>query len=210
MKIISIGRVFLLSVALLFSSPSNADIARLGPNLFAAAVPSDQFEFFSSPEQDGRQRQTNWCWAASAQMVLNYHGLYVSQEHIVQRIYGAQIDRPANLNQILGALTGWAPDTRGRHSSIHANPYTQSGSQIVEALANRWPLIVGLKNPNGGIGHAVVLTGVTYSVDRFNNPNFRTVIIRDPWPGNRSRQEMSWRDFQARLMFMTRVYVNRL
>lgn len=143
-------------------------------------------------------------------MVLNYHGLYVSQEQVVQRIYGGQINQPANSNQILNALTGWAPDNRGRSSSIHANPYTSSGSEIVQALANKWPLIVGLRNPNGGIGHAVVLTAVYYSTDQFNNPIFKGVVIRDPWPGSPSRQELSWSEFQSRLMFMTQVYVNRL
>ena len=53
-------------------STVRADVQRLGPNLFAAGVPSDQFEFFAAASQAGRQRQSNWCWAASVQMVLNY------------------------------------------------------------------------------------------------------------------------------------------
>lgn len=195
---------------LVFTSTSKAEIQQLQQNLFIAGIPSDQFEYFSSPNLNGRQRQTNWCWAACVQMVLNYHGLYVAQEQVVQRIYGTLIDRPAQPNQILHALTGWAPDNRGRYSSIHANPYTFSGAQIVQDLANRWPLIVGLKSANGEIGHAVVLTGVYYSVDNFNNPIFRGVIIRDPWPGSPSRQELSWNEFQMRLIFMTHIYVTRL
>ena len=210
MKISSTIRNCILIFAIFFSSTPNAEIQQLQQNLFVAGIPSDQFEFFSSPTQNGRQRQTNWCWAASVQMVLNYHGLYVAQEQVVQRIYGAQVDRPADPNQILHALTGWAPDSRGRYSSIHANPYTYSGSQIVQDLANRWPLIVGLRNPSGGIGHAVVLTAVYYSVDQLNNPIFQGVVIRDPWPGSPSRQEMPWNEFQSRLMFMTHIYVNRL
>ncbi|WP_159064971.1 papain-like cysteine protease family protein [Thaumasiovibrio subtropicus] len=210
MKLSSIVRRCFLSFTLIFSTISSAEIQQLQQNLFVAGVPSDQFEFFASPSQNGRQRQANWCWAASVQMVLNYHGLYVAQEQVVQRIYGTQIDRPANPKQIVHALSGWAPDNRGRYSSIHANPYTYSGSQIVQDLANRWPLIVGLSNPNGGIGHAVVLTGVYYSVDNFNNPIFRRVVIRDPWPGSPSKQEMSWNEFQSRLMFMTHIYVKRL
>jgi len=194
----------------LFANIGHGEVTQLQQNLFVAGIPSDQFEYFSSPNQNGRQRQANWCWAASVQMVLNYHGLYVQQERVVQRIYGGLVDRPANANQILHALSGWAPDQRGRYSSIHANPYTISGSQIVRDLANRWPLIVGLRNPNGGTGHAVVLTAVYYSVGQSNEPVFRSVIIRDPWPGSPSRQELSWNEFQSRLMFMTHVYVNRL
>lgn len=190
-------------------SPVSAEIQQVGPNLFVAGVPSDQFEFFAAPSLAGRQRQSNWCWAASIQMVLNYHGLFVAQEQIVQRIYGAQVDYPAQPAQILAALSGWAPDVRGRYSAIYASPYTLSGSQLVQDLAYRWPIIVGLQNPGGG-GHAVVLTAVYYSVDQWNNPWFQSVVIRDPWPGSPSRQEMSWAEFQQRVMFMAHVRVQRL
>jgi len=210
MKLQSLIRALVVSTILSHSTVSNADVRQLQQNFFVAGIQSGEFEYFASPNKNGRQRQENWCWAASIQMVLNYHGLYVSQEQVVQRIYGGQINRAANSNQILNALTGWAPDNRGRGSSIHANPYTSSGAQIVRALGNKWPLIVGLRNPNGGVGHAVVLTAVYYSVDHNNNPIFSRVIIRDPWPGSPSRQELSWNEFQSRLMFLTQVYVNRL
>lgn len=201
--------VFVLVTVALTPSVGLADLQRLGPNFFVAGVPSGQFEYFAAPALGGRQRQSNWCWAASVQMVLNYHGLYVTQEQIVQRIYGGQVDLPAQPAQILAALSGWAPDARGRYSAIYASPYTFSGSQIVQDLAYRWPIIVGLANPNGG-GHAVVLTAVYYSVDQWNNPIFQRVVIRDPWPGNPSRQEMSWGEFQQRLTFMAHVQVQRL
>jgi hypothetical protein len=35
-------------------------------------------------------------------------------------------------------------------------------------------------------------------------------VLRDPWPGNPSRVEMSWQEFQSRVLFLARVYVNRL
>lgn len=199
--------VFLLCVGL---SPASADLAQLGPNLFAAGVPSDQFSYYASPGQAGRQRQSNWCWAASIQMVLNYHGLLVEQEAIVERIYGSQVDLPAQPPQILAALSGWAPDVRGGYSAVQASPYTYADSQIVVDLANRWPLIVGLMNPDGRGGHAVVLTGVTYSVDAYNNPLFHSFIIRDPWPNSPSRQELSYEEFRSRLSFMAHVRVQPL
>lgn len=204
-------RKFLCSALVILSSLGicHADIQQLGPNLFVAGVPSDQFEFYAAPKHAGRQRQTNWCWAAAVQMVLNYHGLFVRQEDVVQRIYGAQVDLPAQPPQILAALSGWAPDVRGRYSAIQASPYTFSGSQIVQDLAYRWPLIVGLRNPNGS-AHALVLTAVYYNVDQWNNPIFQQVALRDPWPGNPSKQELLWSVFQQRLMFMSHVYVQRL
>jgi hypothetical protein len=210
MKLRSLLCLLLIGCVLVFSASSTADVRKLGQNYFVAGVQSNEFDFFASPRQQGKQRQANWCWAASIQMVLNYHGLHVVQEQVVQRIYGRLVDQPATSPQILNALTGWAPDNRGRGSSIHANPYTPSGGEIVKALANKWPLIVGLRNPDGGIGHAVVLTAVYYSLDRSNNPIFKSVVIRDPWPQSPSKQELSWNEFQSRLMFMTRVYVDRL
>ena len=201
--------VLLLSV---FTRPIDTtaqSIQQLRPNYFVAGIPSAQFEYFSSPRQSGRQRQANWCWAATVQMVLNYHGLYVTQEQVVQRIYGALLDRPAQPAQIMQALSGWAPDARGRRSTIHASNYIFRGSEIVNDLGYGWPIIVGLRgNP---IGHAYVLTGVYYSVDwRTNEPIFDRVVLRDPWPGSPSRQEMSWYEFQSRLSFATRVRVGRL
>lgn len=102
-----------LVVASVLPQPALGELQQVGPNLFVAGVPSDQFEFFAAPSLAGRQRQSNWCWAASIQMLLNYHGLFVAQEQIVQRIYGAQVDYPAQPAQILAALSGWAPDVRG-------------------------------------------------------------------------------------------------
>lgn len=185
------------------------EVVQTGPGEWAAGVQSAEFDFAAAPHFAGRQRQANWCWAACIQMVLNYHGLRVSQEDVVRRVYGAQVDLPAQPAQILAALSGWAPDARGRFSAIHASPYVASGSQIVRDLATRWPLIVGLRG--APIGHAYVLTAVHYRVNPYNNePIFTKVVLRDPWPGNRSRVEMSWSDFQSRLTFMCRVSVSRL
>ena len=190
-----------------FTVQAKADMVQLDQNLFAAGVLSEEFEFFAAPKDLGKQRQANWCWAASVQMVLNYHGLYITQEDIVERIFGSQIDKPGSADNILTALSGWAPDTRGRFSTIHAVPYVLSGSEIVQDLAYKWPLIVGLKGEP--IGHAYVLTAVFYGVDWFNNPIFTKVVLRDPWPGSPSRVEMSWDDFQKQVMFVARVSVVR-
>ena len=205
-----------LCVLLLFCTlfnPANGQfgpsIQQLGPNRFLAGIPSREFEFFAAPHQEGRQRQQNWCWAATVQMVLNFHGLYVTQEQVVARVFGDLIDRPGQPRDILNALSGWAPDIRGRRSSIHASTMVFRGSEIVGDLAHRWPIIVGLQgNP---VGHAYVLTGVIYSADPMTNePFFHEVLLRDPLPGSRSLQRIPWASFRSRLMFLARVRVSRL
>ena len=181
---------------------------QVGPNLYQTGIPSGEFEYFAAADVGGRQRQANWCWAAAIQMVLNYHGLYVTQEQVVLHIFGSLADRPAASPEILRALSGWAPDTRGRFSSIHATPVVNHTAEIVQDLSLRWPLIVGLHQEP--IGHAYVLTAVTYSVDPTTLwPIIHSVVLRDPWPYASSRVQLSWTEFSSRLIFVARVHVSR-
>lgn len=188
---------------------ARADVAQVAPGVYVAGVPTTQFEWFAAPSLGGKQRQANWCWAACIQMVLNYHGLYVSQEQIVARVYGALVDQPGDLGQMLYALQGWAPDVRGRASQILATSVNITANDVVGDLTNRWPLIVGLKGQP--IGHAYVLTAVTFKDDpRTGGRTMQSVVLRDPWPGNPSRVEMSWSEFVARVETIVRVRVVRL
>jgi hypothetical protein len=156
-----------------------------------------------------RQLCPEWCWAASSQMILNYHGLYVSQQQIVTKIFGATICQPGSDVNILNALSGWAPDTRGRYSSIYSQAGITNVTDIVNLLAYKWPLLVCMRNGDGS-GHAVVLTGIYYSLDQFNNIIVDKVVIRDPWPTNPSRQEMNWTEFANRASDIIKVWVQRL
>lgn len=188
-----------------------ADTKELQPGIFVSGVPTEEFVYFAAPESTGRQLQSNWCWAACIQMVLNYHGLFVSQEQIVSRVYGRLVDRPAVPDQILGALSGWAPDVRGGYSAIYADSTNITEATVIDDLHRRWPLIVGLGSLHPGEqGHAFVMTGVIYQFNAYNQPVILEVILRDPFPGNRSRVEMGADEFFARLQFAARIYVERL
>lgn len=203
-----LGMFFLFLFAAVPNSTAQS-IQQIGPNYFGAGIPTYELEYTVAPRVNGRQRQSNWCWAACVQMVLNYHGLYVTQEQVVQRIYGNLIDRPAGEREIRQALSGWAPDVRGGVSYISCQSGLSSINEITQNLAYKWPLIVGLRNPRGGIGHAYVLTGIYYSVDAYNNTIPDKVVLRDPWPQSQSRQEMSWREFSNRVMMVFKVWVRR-
>lgn len=200
----------LIALNFLIIGVCRADIRRVGvQNLFVAGVPTAQFKFFAAPNTRGRQEESEWCWAASIQMVLNYDGLLVNQPEIVQRVFGRLVNHSAQAQQVMKALSGWAPNVHGGYSRIKASPYTFGAAQIVSDLAHRWPLIVGLKlqGPKGPIGHAVVLTGIAYSAGPGGIPMFRAAIIRDPWPWNPSRQVIPWQVFWSHVMFMVHVYV---
>lgn len=183
-------------------------IQQLGPNYFVAGIQSNEFNAVA-PEFSGRQRQANWCWAACAQMVLNYHGLNVSQEQIVTRIYGALVDQPANDMQVRTALSGWAPNVQGGYSTIYCVQGINSANEITANLNNRWPLIVGLRNPGNNVGHAYVLTAIFFNTDGYNNTIPEKVVLRDPFPGNQSRIEVSWSSFTNRVQSIFKVYVQR-
>ena len=185
------------------------DIRQICPGLWAAGIPTDEFDYFAAAETEGRQRQSNWCWAATVQMVLNYHGVVVTQEQIVRRVFGGDINSAAQPAQVLAALSGWGFEVDGRPATITASPIVFQGSDIVADLAYHWPMIVGIAEPGGG-GHAYVLTAVSYSVGFGNQPIFQSVVLRDPWPGNPSRTEVPWAVFRSRVTFVSRIRVKRM
>lgn len=201
--------VILIFVSILSSNANAQSIQQLGPNYFVAGIPTNEFDAWAAERVTGNQRQANWCWAACAQMVLNYHGLYVTQEQIVTKIYGGLVDRPADEYQIKRALSGWAPNVQGRMSYIYCQSGFSNVNEITQSLAYKWPLIVGLRNPNGGVGHAYVLTAIYYSTDQFNNTIPDKVVLRDPMPGTDGRIEVSWNQFANRLMMAMKVWVTR-
>ena len=191
-----------LTIILGVQANSQRAIEQLGPNYFVAGPQSSEIQYIAST-----QRCENWCWATCIQMVLNYHGLYVQQEQIVQKVYGLPLPcNTGNAQHIMNALSGWAPDTRGGFSQIYSQYGVYSGSDIVDQLSRKWPIIVGLRQE----GHAYVLTAIYYSVDQLNNPIIDKVVLRDPWPSNPSRIEMSWNTFLAKQPEFFKVWVDRL
>lgn len=215
--IIKIKHLFLgLSLVLFHTFSNGQSCIQIQPNFFSCGVPTYEFDYMRAISVNGgSQVQSNWCWAACIQMVLNYHGLYVSQMDVVTKIYGSPyVNQPANEEQILTALSGWAPDVRGRFSQINAYGGYTSLEEIINGLSAKWPLIVGMSNPDGGVGHAYVLTAINYSYeyDYYGNiigavPDI--VVLRDPWPGNQSRQEFTWSEFQERCFMAVKIWVTR-
>jgi len=201
MKTIKLFLIIFISLFLCKEVSAQRAIKQLGQNYFVAGPASNEVQPIAS-----EQRCQNWCWATCVQMVLNYHGLYVQQEQIVQKVYGNLPCKTGNAQNIMNALSGWAPDSRGRYSQIYSQYGVYNGSDIVDQLSRKWPIIVGLR----GEGHAYVLTAVYYSVNQFNNPIIDKVVLRDPWPTNPSRKEMNWNTFLANQPEFFKVWVNRL
>jgi hypothetical protein len=190
-----------------FCSFGQSSVIKYSNNYYSAGVNSQTFNYIASI---GKQRADNWCWAACTQMVLNYHGLYVTQEQIVKKCFGGLYNAPGGTLEMFTALNGWAYNTRGGVSNIYTNNYPTNANEIQSLLANDWPLIVGL-NYGTDVGHAYVLTAIYYSLsyDAYGNliviPD--KVVLRDPWPYNNSRQEMSWAEFSTYVVSVYKVWV---
>lgn len=177
---------------------------------FSVGIPTKDFEYFAAPQTAGHQRSLNWCWAACVQMVLNDYGIYATQEEIVQRNFGRQVDTTANASQIASALTGWGRNIRGRVSVVSAAAYVPNSVNAFDLLTDlsfRRPLIVGLNNPGMNTSHAYVLTAVEYCAGQNGLPLISKAVLRDPWPGNQSRLEISGQEFLSRLNSVVRVAV---
>ena len=199
---------------LITNTTNGQSCVQLNQNYFSCGIPTNEFNSMQARSVAyGTQVQSNWCWAACVQMVLNYHGLYVTQMDVVTKIYGSPYaNQAANEQQILTALSGWAPNNSGGYSAIHAYGGYTSIQEIVNGLSGKWPLIVGMSNPDGGIGHAYVLTAIYFSYQYDYQGNVTgyipdRVVLRDPWPTSPSRQEFSWVEFQSRCIMAAKIWV---
>lgn len=190
-----------------FTTFGQSSVIKYSNNYYSAGVKTQTFNYIASI---GKQRADNWCWAACTQMVLNYHGLNVTQEQIVKKCFGGLYDAPGGTMEMFTALNGWAYNTRGGASNIYTNNYPTNANEIQSLLANNWPLIVGL-NFGTDVGHAYVLTAIYYSLshDAYGRviviPD--KVVLRDPWPNSKSRQEMSWAKFSTNVVSIYKVWV---
>lgn len=164
------------------------------PGAQYVGIPSETMQYFTAS-----QHNSQWCWAASIQMVLNYLGVDISQEQIVARTYG--VDASGNLpnwggdfQRITGNLNNWSIDNRGRPYVVSS--FFGSGapppSYLLSELAAGRPVIVGYASGPSS-AHAVVITAASWTPS-VNGPMVHTLVVRDPWPSpeniaNRGRVE---------------------
>ena len=141
-----------------------------------------------------RQQCPQWCWAAAIQTIFDYAGYNVSQTQIVERLYPDRRCATANSRQILQTIEGRWQDRNGRR--FYASPVPvldlqmgvwnpSAGSHVATALANGYPLI------SGAVGHATVLTAMSYLKDVYGKILVQSVTLRDPWPGRPNKRYLT-------------------
>lgn len=176
-----------------FSQPNvKGEIFHLtGTDRYVSGIKKAQFQF-SYAEQE----MNNWCWAACIKMVLKYQGIDVEQTDIVEKAFGSAVNQPANCEVISRAANGWVKEGKTLKAFIENN---QSPSNLIDILAYKYPLVIGLNMPGQNVGHAYVLTAIYFKYDSNNRPRPDTVILRDPWPANPERYSTTWSDFISRI-----------
>jgi len=173
-------------------------------NLCDVGIRTDNFNAVNA-----KQRASQWCWAACAQMILNYHQVPVTQEDVVWRIKGVIRDEAANYYEIMSALNGEYPTSEEGGRAEVTCLETKSTDDIIDDLYKNWPLM--LAYDTGDSGHAVVLTAARFKVTRTQNGKRRSLIsltVRDPSPERPSRQIWDAREMVDRTVFFARVFVN--
>jgi hypothetical protein len=184
-------RVFFMGAAALLTLPSRSARAELQCSDFPG------YRTCTSGVRVGgvtaQQKCSEWCWAACVEAIFAFHGRQVSQDRIVAKVFGAPACTPAAGPQIVSAINGtWSTDDDDSFDAQADVLWdTQYGFgrqdaivQAAQALAAGNPLILG------AMGHATMMTAITYSMDAYR-VQINQVLLRDPWPGNPNLRALS-------------------
>src|SRR3954447_6057975 len=111
---------FYLLAGLLILHAGYRASGQLPPPPLYAGILREVFDFTAAS-----QRENEWCWAASIQMVLNYYNVAITQEEIAARTYGLDasgriVNRGAGLDVITANLNNWNIDHNGRRYIVQA------------------------------------------------------------------------------------------
>jgi hypothetical protein len=136
------------------------------------------------------QKKLHWCWAACIEAIFDLHDHKVSQGRIVDKVFGTDVDAPADGPQIVEAVNGeWTDDDGDTFDATaevlwdtqFAFARPDAILQAARELESDNPLILG------ALGHAVLLTALTYTGNAFN-VRIDQATVRDPWPFNQNRR----------------------
>ena len=144
------------------------------------------------------QENTQWCWAACIEMLFRYYNHPVSQARIVNETFGNIVNMPAGPWNILRALNRQWTDDNGRVFFVQADTMTANLITAHDDLFANNPLIVGT------LGHAMVLTGISYDRTRFGS-QITEMVVRDPWQ-RRGRRVLNLQE-AFNISFLVRVRI---
>ncbi len=127
------------------------------------------------------QYRSQWCWAACIAMIFDYYGHPVPQDRIVAETFGSIADMPADAGQILAAVNRPWVDAQGRPFRSAGRALPVDAERARRHLIDEEPLIIG------SLGHATVLTAMSWQQDVAGRQALTGIVVRDPWFGGRRR-----------------------
>lgn len=146
------------------------------------------------------QEESEWCWAACIEMVFTFWEHPVDQEEIVRQTWGEIVNMPAQPAQIVAALNRPWTDSNGDTFRVRGDVSSVTGAAAAQDLANGMPLIIG------SMGHAMVLTAISYNRAPNSQGQVTGAIVRDPLPG-RGKRALSPQEAAA-TMLLARIRVS--
>ncbi len=176
-------------------------------NIHFVGIPNKEFDYDAAAQEN-----VQWCWAASIQMILNYYGLKVNQDEVVEKSYprdenGKLPNWPATYDLITDNLNNWVINYDGTVHHIHAEmgEGAPSPASLVEELSNGRPVILAFETGHHST-HAIVVTGAMYKESDLG-PLVRNILARDPWPDAHNVQSVGLNQYPAKsLAELVRAY----
>jgi hypothetical protein len=170
-----------------------------GNQLCEAGIESAILDVTASETQYASQ----WCWAACIQGVFAYYGHPVSQERIVEFAWGRIVNLPGSPGQILSSINRRWQDDDGAYFRANGTTIGTNAVTAAQDLANDRPLIIGT------LGHAMVLSSLTYVRDVYGRGQVQLAEVRDPWPYNPRHRALTPQEWYS-IQFAARIRVTSL
>jgi hypothetical protein len=145
--------------------------------------------------QGAEKECLNWKWAACLQAVFKFYGLELKQEQIVKKIFKSLPCNEPNSFQVMNGLMGWAADTAKRFSPVYAQGGVWTNEKIIDALANRYPLIITLQTAPGK-RQAYILISIYYTEDGGMKVPEK-IVIMEPAADAQPFIVMPWEKYSA-------------
>jgi hypothetical protein len=146
------------------------------------------------------QHESQWCWAACIEAVFTYYDHPVPQDRIVSEIWGDVVNMPGAPLQILSALNRKWTDQNGDDFTSQGTSLGTNAITAAQDLAADHPLIIGT------LGHAMVLTSLTYLRDVYSRGQVQLAEVRDPWPYNQRHRALTPQEWYS-ISFAARIRV---
>lgn len=111
------------------------------------------------------QKESMWCWASSAEMVLSYEGIKLPQEAIVVRAKGFIVDQGGSPTDIIKSVNGVFQNQDGKNVVVSGQyvPGAPPSTVLYNQLKAKKPVILTYQ-ASAFSGHAVVVTGIDATV----------------------------------------------